>query len=203
MGIITLNISEERFIARVLSNVSRVLLESILRGKLQEEDRQKLKYAINVDDFNRIELAAPGYMNIDELITICNTWVSEKNVQIIFIDYLHLISVNGMHDNDLKIFTISKALKKLSIDLHIPIIITVPITSNKSFTDLKDLRKIGAIETFADVIIFINSQVHNIDNTEKYNREIILSIQKNNTGLLDNMKVRAALHVQKFVQSDY
>jgi replicative DNA helicase len=203
LGIITLNISEERFIARVLSNVSRVLLESILRGKLQEEDRQKLKYAINVDDFNRIELAAPGYMNIDELITICNTWVSEKNVQIIFIDYLHLISVNGMHDNDLKIFTISKALKKLSIDLHIPIIITVPITSNKSFTDLKDLRKIGAIETFADVIIFINSQVHNIDNTEKYNREIILSIQKNNTGLLDNMKVRAALHVQKFVQSDY
>ncbi len=203
VGVIALNTWENRFIARILSNVMGVLLESILRGKLQEEDRQKLKYAINLDDFKRIERAAPGYMNLEDLIATCEMWVSKKDVQIVFIDYLQLVSLKGVGDNDLKIFTVSKALKKLAIDLDMPIIVTVPVTSGKLFSDLKDLRKEGAIETFADVIIFINSQFHSTDDTQEYNQKVILSIQKNNTGLLDNIMIRAAVHVQKFVQFDY
>ncbi|HEX7457693.1 MAG TPA: DnaB-like helicase C-terminal domain-containing protein, partial [Ginsengibacter sp.] len=117
---------------------------------------------------------------------------------------LQLISIEGIHENDLKIFTLCKALKKLSIDLNIPIIVTVPISLGKRISDLKDLRKTGAIEPFADVIMFLNRNVYNHDpENEKGKQEIILSIPKNNTGQSDSMKLRGALHVQKFVEFDY
>ncbi len=204
VGVITINTSEELFIAKVLSNLTGVMLESILRGKLIEHDKQRLNHFTNTDEFDKIEITAPGYLSIQELIDTCSGWVAEKNVEIIFIDYLQLISIEGIHENDLKLFSLCKALKKLSTDLNIPIIVTVPISVGKKVSDLKDLRKMGAIEPFADVIMFLNKEFYNRDPViEKSKQEIILSIPKNNTGLLDNIKSRTALHVQKFVEFDY
>src|ERR1019366_5630369 len=116
IGIITVNCSEERIIARILSAISGVLLEKIYRGKMEREDRKKISYFSSIEDFERIEISAPGYMDIDTLVSTCIQWVSQKSVGIIFIDYLQLISLKEMANQDLKIFTISKTLKKLSLD---------------------------------------------------------------------------------------
>ena len=171
---------------------------------MSQEDRQKINDVSGLDEFNRIEIAAQGYMHLRDLIDTCSKWVFENNVRIIFIDYLQLIAIENVHDKDLKIFTICKALKKLSTDLDIPIIVTVPIKPGKGPSNLKDLRKIGAIEPFADVIMFLDRLVRNPNaENERSWEEIFLSVQKNNTGLLDNIKLRAVLDVQKIVEFDY
>ena len=140
-------------------------------------------------------------MRLQELIDTCSRWVVEKNARIVFIDYLQLIAIENMHDKDLKIFTICKALKKLSTELDIPIILTVPIKPGKGPSNLKDLRKIGAIEPFADVIMFLDRLVRNPNSENERSREkILLSVQKNNTGQLDKLKLRAVLDVQKIVE---
>ncbi len=204
VGIILLNNSEERWITRILSNISGVLLESILRGKLSQEDRHKIKNVSHLEGFNRIEIAAPGYIHLQDLIDTCSKWVFEKNVRIIFIDYLQLIAIEDMGAKDLKIFTICAAIKKLSVDLDIPVIVTVPIKPRKGLSNLKDLRKIGAIEPFADVIMFLDRLVRNADaENERPREEILLSVQKNNTGVLDKVRLRAVLDVQKIVEFDY
>ena len=204
VGLITLNSSEERWVTRILSNLSGIVLETILRGWLLHAERQKINDMSQMNLFNKLEIATPGYMNLQNLIDTCSKWAFEKDVKIIFIDYLQLIAIENMPDKDLKIFTICKALKKLSTDLAIPIVITVPLKATKSPSSLKDLRKIGAIEPFADVIMFLSRIVYK-PNVENDNPEeaMIISIQKNNTGQLDSVRLRAILNVQKIVEFDY
>jgi|ERR1035437_227812 replicative DNA helicase len=202
-GLILLNISEVQWIERLLANISGVWLEKIKRGRLESHDFEKINDLSRLTQFEKIEISAQGYMNIREVISTCTRYVLQKDVQIIFIDYLQLISVENMSDGELKLFTVCKALKNLSIELNVPIIILVPLKSGKAVSDLKDLRNIGAIEPFADVIMFLNKRVNNIPKNWKSKEEIYLTISKNNTGLLDTLRLRALLHIQKFVEFDY
>jgi replicative DNA helicase len=204
VGIISLDLSEQLWIERLLSCLSEVWLEKIARGRLEEHELKRIYHFAQSKEFNKIEIAAPGYMTIHELVDTCNRWVSWQDVQIIFIDYLQLISIENTGNRELKIFTISKVLKKLSIDLNVPVIVTVPLEpGKKSVSNLKELRKIGAIEVFADVIMFLNRSVdNNTQENEKNKQEIHIRISKNNSGALDTIRLRALLHIQKFIEFD-
>lgn len=204
VGIISLDLSEQLWMERVLSNISEVWLEKISRGRVDEHELQKISDISHGTEFDRIEIAAPGYMAIQQLVATCTSWVAEKAVRIIFIDYLQLITYEHSTDPELKYFKIVQALKKLAIDLDVTIIVTVKLGSGKTtaLPNLKDLRKIGAIETFADVIMFLyhpgyRQQVIN------QNEDMYISIAKNAFGLLDIIKLRALFRIQKFIEIDY
>jgi replicative DNA helicase len=203
VGVIAINVSEERWMARLLSNISEVDINKILRGHLPLEEMEKINKVSRLTEFDKIEICAPGYMTIQEVVATCTQWVSDKDVKIIFIDYLQLISVENETDTRLKIHNISKALKKLSVELDVPIIVTVPLQSNTRVTGLKDLRRLGSVENFADVILFLNTHLKDNEDNKKYKDAMYVSIEKNNTGQLDILRLRPLLHIQKFVEFDY
>lgn len=201
-GIISLDISEERMIERILSNLSGVRLEAISRGKLQEHEKQILYKSSLLSEVDKIEIAGNNFLDLKNIQNICRSWVENQNVQILFIDYLQLISLDVADNEEVKNSIIAEFLKDLALNLNVPIIVTVAL-NDTCVSDLKKLRKAGQIEPYADTILFLNkpSQDYNLFNIEE--KILHLSIRKNNTGLLDTVKLRALFHIQKLIEFDY
>jgi len=71
---------------------------------------------------------------------------------------------------------------------------------------LSDLRESGAIEQDSDLVMFLyRPEYYDITQNEmgESNRgETIIRIAKHRNGMLDTIKLRALLHIQKFVEDD-
>src|SRR5258705_3260666 len=71
---------------------------------------------------------------------------------------------------------------------------------------LSDLRESGAIEQDSDLVMFLyRPEYYDITQNEmgESNRgETIIRIAKHRNGMMDTIKLRALLHIQKFVEDD-
>jgi replicative DNA helicase len=71
---------------------------------------------------------------------------------------------------------------------------------------LSDLRESGAIEQDADMVMFLyRPEYYDITSNElgESNKgETILRIAKHRNGQLDTIKLKALLHIQKFIEED-
>jgi replicative DNA helicase len=134
----------------------------------------------------------------------------------IIIDYLQLMSGTGENRNgnrEQEISNISRSLKGLAKELQVPIIALSQLSrevekrkdGNKT-PQLSDLRESGAIEQDADMVCFLyRPEYHEItQNSEgESNRgETYIRIAKHRNGSLENIKLRALLHIQKFIEDD-
>jgi replicative DNA helicase len=89
--------------------------------------------------------------------------VLQEKVGLIIVDYLQLMSgTNERNQNrEQEISTISRNLKALAKELHIPIIALSQLSRDvekrggSKKPQLSDLRESGAIEQDADVVIFL------------------------------------------------
>ncbi|HYM94113.1 MAG TPA: DnaB-like helicase C-terminal domain-containing protein, partial [Chitinophagaceae bacterium] len=122
---------------------------------------------------------------------------------------------NRQSNREQEISNISRNLKALSKELNVPIIAISQLSrevekrSSKDGTkmpQLSDLRESGAIEQDADLVMFLyRPEYYDITSNEmgESNRgETIVRIAKHRNGMLETIKLRALLHIQKFVEDD-
>src|SRR5205814_7752570 len=153
-------------------------------------------------------------LNIFEFRAKASRLVNKHKVGLIIIDYLQLMS--GVSDRganrEQEISNISRNLKALAKELNIPIIalsqLSRAVESRKEskMPQLSDLRESGAIEQDADMVIFIYrpDYYENFSNEmgESTRGETHIKIAKHRNGSLENIKLRALLHIQKFEEWD-
>ena len=119
----------------------------------------------------------------------------EKNIGLIVIDYLQLITSSGNRkggSREQEIAEISRSLKIIAKELDVPIIALSQLSrSPDQRTDhrpmLSDLRESGSIEQDADIVIFLyRDDYYNPESEKKNIAEVIIAKQRSgSTGTVE------------------
>ena len=219
VAMFSLEMSAGQLVQRILAAESEIWLEKIARGKLEEHEMKQL-YARGIQRLAQAPLFIDDTpaLNIFELRAKCRRLKNKHNIGLIIIDYLQLMS--GTSDNrnsnrEQEISNISRNLKALAKELSVPIIALSQLSrevekrgakDGTKMPQLSDLRESGAIEQDSDLVMFLyRPEYYDITQNEmgESNRgETIIRIAKHRNGMLDTIKLRALLHIQKFVEDD-
>ena len=213
----SLEMSAGQLVQRVLSAESEIWLEKISPGKLEEHEMKQL-YAKGIQKLAQapIFIDDSAALNIFELRAKCRRLKNLNNIGLIIIDYLQLMSgtSEGKGGNrEQEISTISRGLKGLAKELQVPITALSQLSrevekrkDGNKMPQLSDLRESGAIEQDADMVMFLyRPEYYDVTQNEmgESNRgETHVRIAKHRNGSLETVKLRALLHIQKFVEDD-
>src|SRR5215510_6766773 len=215
----SLEMGASNLVQRILSAESEIWLEKISRGKLEEHEMKQL-YARGIQRLAKapIFIDDTPALNIFELRAKCRRLKNKHNIGMVIIDYLQLMSGTGENRNsnrEQEISNISRNLKALAKELSIPIIALSQLSrevekrgakDGTKMPQLSDLRESGAIEQDADMVMFLyRPEYYDITSNEmgENNRgETHVRIAKHRNGSLETIKLRALLHIQKFVEDD-
>ncbi len=212
----SLEMSASQLVQRILSAESEIMLEKIARGKLEEHEMKQL-YARGIQRLAQapIFIDDTAALNIFELRAKCRRLKNKHNVGLIIIDYLQLMSGTGDRNSnrEQEISRISRDLKGLAKELQVPIIALSQLSrevekrkEGNKIPQLSDLRESGAIEQDADMVMFLYRpdyyDVHTNEHGESIKGETHVRIAKHRNGSLENIRLRAMLHIQKFVDMD-
>ncbi|MEO8859861.1 MAG: replicative DNA helicase [Ginsengibacter sp.] len=217
VGFFSLEMSAGQLVQRILSAESEIWLEKIARGRLEEHEMKQLyKKGIERLASAPIHIDDSAALNIFELRAKCRRLKNKHNVGLIIIDYLQLMSGSSENRNsnrEQEISRISRDLKGLAKELQIPIIALSQLSrevekrkEGNKMPQLSDLRESGAIEQDADMVMFLyRPEYYDITSNElgESNKgETHVRIAKHRNGQLETIKLKALLHIQKFVEDD-
>ena len=173
---------------RMLCSEARVDLARVRTGHLHDAEFGELSTAAG-------RLAeAPIYIDDTPALSVLELRAKARrlsrdpnvNLKLLIVDYLQLMrSSEGKDSREQEISEISRSLKALAKELHLPVIALSQLNrqvENRSPPKprLADLRESGAIEQDADVIAFIyREEVYVEDTDRKGVAEIIVAKQRN------------------------
>ncbi len=213
----SLEMSAGQLVQRILSAESEIWLEKISRGKLEEHEMKQL-YKKGIERLSNapIFIDDSAALNIFELRAKCRRLKNKHNVGLIIIDYLQLMSGGGDNKNgnrEQEISKISRDLKGLAKELQVPIIALSQLSrevekrkEGAKIPQLSDLRESGAIEQDADMVMFLYRpdyyEIATNEMGESSKGETYVKIAKHRNGSLDTIKLKALLHIQKFIEDE-
>lgn len=187
VAIFSMEMPGEQLALRMMSSLGRVDQHRVRTGKLEDDEWPRLTSAIN--------LLAETKLFIDDTAALSPTEVRSRSrrlmrehgqMGLIVLDYLQLMRSSGGAENRVaEISEISRSLKALAKELHVPVIALSQLNRNLEQRPNKrpvmsDLRESGSIEQDADIIVFIyRDEVYNEDSPEKGIAEVIIAKQRN------------------------
>jgi len=187
-AIFSLEMGMEQLMMRMLCAWGKVDLSRLRRGFLDDEDWMRLYDAANYLSQAPIVIDDTAALGTLEMRARCRRLKAEKRLGLVVVDYLQLMRASRRIDSrEQEISEISRSLKALAKELHVPVIALSQLNrkveerTNKR-PQLSDLRESGAIEQDADLIIFLyRDEVYNKseDNKKQGIAEIILGKQRN------------------------
>ena len=215
VGVFSLEMGSMQLMQRMLSAESEVNLEKITTGKMDDHDYNLfITKGVAVMEKAPIFIDDTAALNIFEFRAKARRMVKKNKVRLIIIDYLQLMtgtSKNGQN-REQDISEISREVKKLAKELSVPIIalsqLSRKVEDRKESKEpkLSDLRESGSLEQDADMVMFIYRPeyygIDSNDNGESTAGETHIKIAKHRNGSLGNIRLRAKLHIQKFVDLD-
>jgi replicative DNA helicase len=169
----SLEMSADQLATRILAEQSGISSEALRMGKISREDFQQLSFAsqrlaelpLYIDD-------TPG-LTIAALRARARRLKRRHDIGLIVIDYLQLLQGSGRaNDNRVnEISEISRGLKTLAKELHVPVIALSQLSRAVEQREdkrpmLSDLRESGSIEQDADMVWFVFREDYYVKATE-------------------------------------
>jgi replicative DNA helicase len=192
--IFSLEMGKEQLVQRMLCSLSKVDASRMRTGHLGESDWPKLTNGAGLLSEAPIYIDDSPAISILELRAKARRLKAEKNLGLIIIDYLQLMSGRNAENRQQEISEISRSLKALAKELKLPVVALSQLNrSLENRTDkrpiMADLRESGAIEQDADVIMFVyreavyceacKSKEKTCDKDHAKNAEIVIGKQRN------------------------
>ena len=186
VAIFSLEMSKDQLVNRMLCSEAMVDSNKVRTGKLDEEDWTKLAEAIGPLSEAGVYIDDTPGISVMEIRTKCRKLKMEKNIGLVVIDYLQLISGSNKRNGsrEQEISEISRSLKVLAKELNVPVIALSKLSRAVEQRDdhrpmLSDLRESGAIEQDADIVMFLyRDDYYNKESAEKDIAEVIIAKQR-------------------------
>ena len=208
-AIFSLEMSATQLAKRLLSMNSHVDSQKIRTGQLSFDEWKEISESANryakaglfIDD-------TPG-ITLTQLRTKCRKLKAQKDLQLVFIDYLQLMAGEGhASGRQEEISGISRGLKAIAREIGCPIVALSqlsrgPESRNDKRPMLSDLRESGAIEQDADVVMFLyRDEYYNKDESEQKGiTEVIIGKQRN--GPVGTVRLRWLDALTKFANLEH
>lgn len=185
-AIFSLEMSQDQLVKRLLAMNSRVDSQKIRTGSLSAEEWVSLMESARIIGNSNLIIDDTSAISVSELRSKCRKLKIEKNLGLVIIDYLQLMTGSKRTESrQQEISEISRALKSLAREINVPVIALSQLSrAVEQRIDkrpiLSDLRESGAIEQDADVVMFIyRDDYYNQDSKEPGVSEIIIGKQRN------------------------
>ena len=201
--IFSLGMSKEQLGQRLLAMQARVEIQKLKQGDLDRKDWDRITMAL--DELNNTKIViddTPG-ISIMEMRNKCRRLKAEQGLDLVVVDYLQLMSLQGKTDNrQQEISTISRNLKLLAREIECPVIVLsqlsrAPEQRQDHRPVLSDLRESGSIEQDADIVIFLYRDDYYNENTDKPG-VCEVNIAKHRSGPTDKVELTWVSRYTKF-----
>ena len=186
VAVFSMEMPGEQLAMRMMSSLGRIDQHKVRTGKLEDEDWPRLTSAVSILADAPLFIDDTPALSPNDLRARARRLKREHDLGLIVIDYLQLMQSSSRADNRAaEISEISRSLKALAKELHVPVVTLSQL--NRSLEQrpnkrpvMSDLRESGAIEQDADMIVFIyRDEVYNEDSPDKGTAEIIIGKQRN------------------------
>jgi replicative DNA helicase len=189
VAVFSLEMSKESLLTRMLCSTARVDSHRFRAGYLNQEERRKLKDALNalveaplyIDD-------TPGIHLMDMHAKLRRLQAERHHVGLVIVDYLQLMTAQGRFENrNQEVSALSRGMKLLAKELNVPLLVlsqlsrAVESRQGDHRPQLSDLRESGSIEQDADLVGFIfREEVYKRDQESLRGlAELIIAKQRN------------------------
>lgn len=177
--IVSLEMSADELIGRMIAQKSGVSSEKIARGKLEEQDWEKVANGLGELNGERFSISETA-RTVQDVRREALRMRASGGLDLIVVDYLQLLDAGQRTSNRTEaVGAISRSLKQLTQELKIPVLTASQLNRASERNDtpkLSDLRESGSIEQDADTVLLLHAPSEN-DNPER-----LLNIAKNRGG---------------------
>lgn len=164
VGFFSLEMSKQQLVQRMLCARAEIESQKLRRGMLNKEEFRRLCVAcgdlqetpVFVDD-------TPG-LTLMQMRTKARRMVSKHSIQVVFVDYLQLLSTGKRTESrQVEVSEISRGVKAMARELNLPVICLSQL--NRGPEDrvgnrprMSDLRESGSLEQDADVVMLLHRE---------------------------------------------
>ena len=196
VAIFSWEMSKDQLVTRMLSSETGIDSNKLKTGKMDEDDWIKLSEGLGPLSEAEIYIDDTPGISITEIRNKCRKLKLEKNIGLVIVDYLQLVSGSNIRKNgsrEQEISEISRSLKIIAKELNVPVIALSQLSrapeqrKDDHRPMLSDLRESGAIEQDADIVMFLYRDDYYNQESEKRNiAEIILAKHRSgSTGTIE------------------
>lgn len=160
VGIFSLEMGAEALAQKFLSMESGVPLQELRAARINTNDWVKLAYGVNQLKQASVLIDDTAGLSVAEFRARAKEMKRRENIDLIIVDYLQLMEYRGQENRNQEISGISRTLKQVARELHVPVIALSQLSRKVEEREdkrpmMSDLRESGAIEQDADMIIFL------------------------------------------------
>ena len=196
VAIFSLEMSKEQSGNRMMAGEVMIESSKLRTGNLDDNDWQKISMALGPLADAPIYIDDTAGVSVQEIGAKCRRLKLEKDIKLVIIDYLQLMSGRGRAENrQQEISEISRFLKVLAKEINVPIIALSQLSRNpEGRADrrpiLSDLRESGAMEQDADIVIFLYRDDYYTKELSETPNVTEIIIAKHRNGATGNIKLR-------------
>jgi len=181
--VLSIEMTDEQLGGRLFARETGVSVDRQLRGKVSDADLLALGNARRAMHDLNLAIESPRHPTVQACRAKARRIKRRKGLDLIVIDYLQLMTGAHRMDNRVQeISIITRELKKMAVDLDVPVLLLSQLNRQVEARDdkrpnLADLRDSGSIEQDADVVMFVYRE-HEYESRSEPRRKTGESVEK-------------------------
>jgi replicative DNA helicase len=174
VALFSLEMSAEQLATRIIAEQSGVASERIRRGKIDEDEFNRLVDVSRDLQSLPLYIDATGGLTIAQLAARARKLKRQRGLGLLVVDYLQLLAGSARKQAEGRVQEVTEitvGLKALAKELHVPVVALSQLSRQVENRDdkrpqLADLRESGSIEQDADVVMFIYREEYYLQRKE-------------------------------------